>query len=201
MPARPAKRQNPMPLSDAQEALRDGFLAWQCRVRQLAVRETLGRPSAAMRPRILDARGEEIAPAITVLLHKEPIDETVKLFAFQAKKTQDPIERYEKILEHLAGNYYQNARDFDDRLTALFGPGSALADRLIKLKSCLLSFEEYAQGYRLPCRVRELEAAHPTYQASYWHNFLFNPNLPAGVRVLSFQPDWRRAEAYRFERD
>jgi hypothetical protein len=33
------------------------------------------------------------------------------------------------------------------------------------------------------------------YQLTYWHNRLFNSNLPASIRVLGFQPDWENAEA------
>ena len=33
------------------------------------------------------------------------------------------------------------------------------------------------------------------YQASYWHNKLFNPAMPADIRILAFAPDWSSAEA------
>ena len=41
-------------------ALRDHFLAWQCRIRQIAMRQDGGRPSPGMRPRVLDAIGPRI---------------------------------------------------------------------------------------------------------------------------------------------
>ena len=47
----------------AARALHQQFLGWQCRVRQLAVREAGGRPSAGMRPRVTTTAGEEISPA------------------------------------------------------------------------------------------------------------------------------------------
>ena len=43
--------------------------------------------------------------------------------------------------------------------------------------------------------MRNLPPEHPAFQATYWHNALFNPALPGSVRVLGFQPDWSRAEA------
>ena len=52
----------------AAKTLRDDFVAWQCRIRQIAMRQDGGRPSPGMRPRVLDASGGEIAPALTVLL-------------------------------------------------------------------------------------------------------------------------------------
>ena len=53
--------------------IRDGFLEWQCRIRQVAMREEGGQPSSGMRPRVLDGSGREVSPAITMLLiPKEP---------------------------------------------------------------------------------------------------------------------------------
>jgi hypothetical protein len=50
------------------QKLRDDFLGWQCRIRQIAMRQDSGRPSPGMRPRVLDTAGREIAPALTVLI-------------------------------------------------------------------------------------------------------------------------------------
>ena len=38
-------------------ALRREFIGWQCRLRQMAARESGGRPSSGMRPRVIDPRG------------------------------------------------------------------------------------------------------------------------------------------------
>ena len=35
------------------------------------------------------------------------------------------------------------------------------------------------------------------FQATYWHNRLYNDAMPAGVQVLSFSPDWARASGHR----
>ena len=40
--------------------LRDHFLAWQCRIRQIAMRQDGGRPSPGMRPRVLNTAGREV---------------------------------------------------------------------------------------------------------------------------------------------
>lgn len=182
-------------LEPAAQALKDEFLGWQCRIRQLAVRESGGRPSAGMRPRVTTPEGEEIAPGVIVLIvHEEPW-ESAQLFRHQYLKTQDPVERYDKALEITAASYFQHPRQFSDVMTALFGPDSALADRLLRLGRCVLEFEQYRQSYRIPCTIEQLATDDGFYQATYWHNSLYNPNLPAGVRILAFTPDWSRASA------
>src|SRR5262245_24708716 len=44
-------------------SLREDFLAWQCRIRQIAMRQDGGRPSPGMRPRVLDTTEHEFASA------------------------------------------------------------------------------------------------------------------------------------------
>ena len=80
-------------------------------------------------------------------------------------------------------------------MTGLFGLDSELADRLLEAGRCRLLFAQYNQSYDLPCTLRQLPEDHPVFQATYWHNSLFNPNLPGGVRVLAFRPDWSAASA------
>ena len=190
---------NVVRLEPAAEALRDEFIGWQCRLRQLAVRQDGGRPSAGMRPRVLSPAGDELAAGIVVLIVPAEPGETIKLFRHQVLKTQDPAERWEKALEILASRYFQRPRDFSDVLTALFAGGSALVDRLLAFGACRLEFAQYAQGYRVPCRVRALAEADDVYQATYWHNRLFNPNPPPGAQVLAFAPDWAHATGYRMD--
>ena len=183
----------------AANALRQQFLGWQCRIRQIVVREGGGRPSSAMRPRLTTPSGDEIAPGVIVLLIEADPGESTSLFRHQFLKTQDPNERYAKILEILQASYFQRPAEFSDVMTALFGPQSAVASRLLAHGRCILEFEEYSQGYRVPCAVAALDEAHPFYQATYWHNRMFNPNLPGGIQILSFTPDWTHAIGYQVE--
>lgn len=182
-------------LESAQAVLRDHFLGWQCRLRQLAVREAEGRPTAGMRP-LVEVPGEAAALGrITVLIvQREPETATAE-FRHLVRRTHDPAERYKSALKLLSATYYQYPEDFADELTALFGPRSGLVERLLAAGRCALGFEQYSQSYRLPCRVRALGEAEPAFQATLWHNALFNPNLTAGIQVLAFQPDWQEAEA------
>ncbi len=75
--------------------LRDEFIAWQCRIRQLSVRRAGGRPSPGMRPRALTPTGDELSPAITVLVVEADPRDSTALFRFQFLKTQDATERYD----------------------------------------------------------------------------------------------------------
>ncbi len=177
----------------AAEALRSEFIGWQCRLRQLAARQEGGRPSSGMRPRVTTTIGDELAAAVTVLISEADPDDTTKQLRYQVLKTQDPNERYDKALEFLQGGYFQYPARFSDVLTALFAAGSEVAARLLGQGHCVLEFKQFGQGYRIPCAVTRLPSAHPRHQATYWHNRLFNENLPPAVEVLAFTPDWAHA--------
>jgi len=198
MPRKPSKQagaagDNVVLTKVAAQALQARFVGWQCRLRQYAVRQMGGRPSDGMRPRVTTVAGEAVADGIIVLISEiEPQDSTVQ-FRFQYLKTQDPNERFDKVLETLQGRYFQEPARFSDELTASFAPDSALAQRLVELGRCVLDFEQSDQGFRIPCAVRRLATTHPRYQATFWHNRLFNENLPPTAQVLMFTPDWAHA--------
>ena len=104
----------------AAAALRREFLGWQCRLRQMAARESGGRPSSGMRPRVTTREGHEIAPGIVVLIVESEPAASTQLFRHQYMKTEDPNERYDKILEILQASYFQQPGLFSDVMTALF---------------------------------------------------------------------------------
>lgn len=174
---------------------RDHFIGWQCRVRQLAVRRNSGQPMAGMRPRVLDLDGNELSSGITTLLMKEYPALSTDTFRQAFKRTQDPRERHAKALEMLAGSYFQKPGEFIDELTALFVRESPLADRLAATGKCMLEFAEFSQGYLLPCRVEDLASDSLAYQATFWHNSLFNPAIPPNPRILAFNTIWSEAKA------
>jgi hypothetical protein len=60
----------------------------------------------------------------------------------------------------------------------------------LSAKRCELDFQQYNQRWRLPCSVYQLEEDDPAYQATYWHNSLFNPAFPGAIQILGFGPDW-----------
>jgi hypothetical protein len=181
----------------AAQALCREFVGWQCRIRQLAAREDGGRPSAGMRPRVMRPNGDELSPGIVALIVEAEPENSTQLFRYQYRRTQDPNERYDNMLDILQGSYFQEPTRFSDLITALFGPGSQLAARLLSEGQCILDFEQYAQGYRIPCAVARLAESQMFYQATLWHNMMFNPHIPPGVEILSFRPDWPHASSYR----
>jgi len=183
--------------SIAAAALCREFVGWQCRIRQLAVRQEGGRPTSGMRPRVLSRNGDELSAGIvTLIVESEPAHST-QLFRHQYLRTHDPVERYDNMLEILQGSYFQDPTRFSDLITALFGPESPLAAQLLSEGQCVLDFEQYTQGYRISCAVARLAESNTFHQATLWHNRLFNARLPAGVQILSFRPDWSHASAYR----
>jgi len=181
----------------AARALAAEFIGWQCRLRQLAVREDGGRPSPGMRPRVTTLAGQELASGVATLITEREPENTTERLRYTYLQTHDPSERYERVIQFLQAGYFQEPQRFAEVLTALFGPDSEVAEQLAELRQCVLEFEQYRQGYRLPCKVTHLEAAHPRYQATLWHNRLFNPGLPPTVTVLAFMPDWRHASGWR----
>ena len=131
-------------------SLRDDFLGWQCRIRQIAMRQDGGRPSPGMRPRVLRASGVEIARALTVLLVPKEPDESTSLFRFQVMRTQDPRDLYQRGLTYLQADYFQQSQAFSDRLTAVLDSTSLLAATLLAEKNCVLEFDQFSQVFRLP---------------------------------------------------
>jgi hypothetical protein len=183
----------------AAAALCREFLGWQCRLRQLAVRQEGGRPSPGMRPRVMSRSGEALSDGIITLIIESDPEDSTQLFRYQYLRTPDPNERYDNMLEILQGSYFQQPARFSDLITALFGPQSSLAAQLLSEERCILDFEQYTQGYRLPCAVTRLAESHPFHRATLWHNRMFNHQLPATVQILAFRPDWPHALGYRRE--
>jgi hypothetical protein len=176
-------------------SIAEHFVAWQCQIRQLAMREEGGRPVPGMQPRVLDSSKLEMAPALTVLMVPKEPDESTAFFRYQVMKTPDPRTVYERALTFLQADYFQDPDAFSDRLLAVLSPGSSLAESLCARGECILAFEQGRQRYELPCTVRELKPGKPAREAAIWHNRLFNPALPDAVHVLGFKPDWASVRA------
>lgn len=179
----------------SRKILRDKFLDWQCRIRQVVMREDGGRPSPGMRPRLLDKTGTELAPALTVLLVPKAPTESTAFFRYQVMKYSDPREVYEKALAFLQANYFQDAKAFSDLLLAALPENAPLAETLLAGKKCVLIFAQGRRGYRVPCKVKALKDGDADRDAAIWHNRVFNPALPETVHILTFEPDWASAQA------
>ena len=184
-------------LDRANEELRDRFLGWQCRLRQIAMRGQDGRPSSGMTPLVF-AAGENapVARVVTVLCKRPEHSVTMEL-RHMARRTHDPAERRESALGFLAERYYQAASEFSDVLTATFAPDSGIAATLMEQRERRLSFEQFSQGFDMHCTVRRLSPNNPLREATFWHNLLFNPRLSADCIILGFEPEWPRSAAKR----
>jgi hypothetical protein len=181
----------------AAKNLREEFLAWQCRIRQIAMRQDGARPSPGMRPRLLDQAGRDFVSALTVLMIPRDPYESTAFFRFQVMRSADPRELYESALGFLQADYFQQPASFSDQLLAVLAEDSKVAATLIADGRCILAFEQFSQGYRLPCAVSALQPGDAARDAAIWHNRLFNPALPETVHVVAFQPDWASATAER----
>jgi hypothetical protein len=180
-------------LEGAKLALRQHFLGWQCRLRQLAMREGDGRPTDGMRPTVSVA-GRPLGQ-ITVVLTRLPEHTLVPELRFTVQRTQEPLERWEAAMRLFQGGYFQEPRLFSDELTALFSTEAPLPREALAAGRCTLAFRQFGQSYLLPCAARRLAEAEPLFEATWWHNALFNPNLPPEAQILAFAPDWGAAEA------
>ncbi len=179
----------------AAEAARRAFLKWQCRARQMAIRERGGQPDESVSPEVSFRDGfPAIGRIVTVLCRTGAHSATPELRHI-AKSTHDPAARREAALRFLAGEHYQDARRFTDVLAATFAPGSAAARRLDSADGCMLEFRAYSQRFAFPCRPRLLAPGDSLREAAWWHNMLFNPSLPPDAAVFGFEPDWSRCIA------
>ena len=160
-----------------------------------------GRPTSGMTPLAFTGGGEvaggDAAPPfrIVTVLCKRPEHSVTMELRHLARRTHDPAERRESALKLFSERYYQAATEFSDTLTASFPPGSATASRLLEARECRLDFEQFSQRFRVHCAVRRLSEHNPLREATFWHNLLFNPRLPADCTILGFEPDWGRSEA------
>ena len=182
-----------MRLDGVNDELRGRFLRWQCRIRQIAMRRDGGRPASGMTP-VVRVSDEPFARIVTVLSKRPEHSVTMEL-RHLARRTQDPAERRENALRLFAERHYQAATEFSDTLTASFAPDSQVASGLVEARECRLDFEQFGQRFRLHCAVRRLSEHNPLREATFWHNLLFNPRLPADCIILGFEPDWGRSEA------
>ena len=186
---------NVLRLDRANEKLRDHFLGWQCRIRQIATRRQDGRPSSGMMPLAFAAGADTPVARIVTVLCKRPEHSVTMELRHMARRTHDPAERRESAIKFLAERYYQSAREFSDILTASFPPDSATAATFLEHRECRLEFEQFSQRFDLHCTVRRLSPNNPLREATFWHNLLFNPGLTADCAILGFEPDWPRSES------
>lgn len=170
--------------------LRKAFLRWQCRVRQMAMRDNSGRPDDGIMPQLTLTGDTEPMGHIITLINKSPGYSVTPELMHMAAKTNDPAQRRDQAIRFFSSSYYQKAGEFSDILTATFPPGSKGAETIREAKTVRLRYDAYAQIFDLSCKVWRLAGHNPLYQATMAHNRLFNPDLHPQTEVLGFEPDW-----------
>lgn len=181
-------------VADEGVLLRERFLRWQCRVRQIIMRKHQGRPDESiMADAFLPDQKEPVGCIITLLLKSPDYAQTME-FRHIALKTHDPAQRMENAIKFLSSSYYQNAHQFSDCLFASFSSSSSLGGALLQKKSCRLKFQAYQQGFSVACHVTKLNPQDYFFQAAWWHNTLFNPALSRDVTFLCLTPDWDNSQ-------
>lgn len=185
-----AKSNNVVALEAAQKKMSLAFLGWQCRIRQLSARRNEGKPSAAMLPDLtLREESESLGAIITVMSKLPHFSRTLELKHIY-QKTNDPKQRRDDALKIIQEMYYQIPEEFSDVLTATFAPESEGAEAMLHAGFGRLDFEEFRQTYSIPVRIARLTPNDPLYQATYWHNAMFNPSIDPNLTIIGFQPDW-----------
>ncbi len=148
------------------------FLAWQCRVRQEAMRGGEGRPSEGMIACVLEPE-RCLNSKIIFLLHREDADAYVSQFRFIVQSSFDPKERRDRGLKVLSSTYYQNSPMFRSVVTAVFHKGSGIARELCDAGRVRFSCCGAGLGFEVMGRVEELKKGDALREGSLWHNRLF----------------------------
>ena len=182
-----------IPMDDA--PMRGAFLGWQCRVRQMMMRDHGGKPTDGITPALTLAGESEPMGHIITVMSKNPAYSVTPELQHMAKKTNDTAKWREEALKFFSATHYQKAREFSDILTSTFPPGSPGAAAIRAAGRVTLTFEAYGQRYDLACKVWKLARRNPLYAATMAHNRLFNPGLHPDTEVLGFEPDWSASVA------
>ena len=139
------------------EALRDHFLGWQCRIRQLAIRQLEGQPMPAMQPAVWSRKGEPISQRMTVLIIKAEPAEIDRLFPPSAAAHPRACRSPRRRPRLSRGRLFQDPQSFSEEMTALFPAASPAAGAMLAARPVLLDFDQYSQRYRISCKVRRLK--------------------------------------------
>ncbi len=170
--------------------LRLAFLRWQCRVRQVAMRDHEGRPDDAITPALyLPGQVQPLGHIITIMNKAAGYSVLSELKHMDAK-TNDPAQKRAQAMTFFSATYYQKAAEFSDILTATFPPGSPGAAQIREAGQVRLVFDAYNQIFDVSAKVWRLAEHNPLFQTTIAHNRLFNPTLPPDTEVLGFEPDW-----------
>ncbi len=174
--------------------LKTAFMRWQCRVRQIAMREKGGRPDDGVMPELTLAGGSAPLGHIITIMSKSSAFSKVPEMMHIVRKTNDPAQRQEQALKFLSEYYYQNADEFSDTLTATFPARSEGAAQILAAEHVDLTYRAFGHGYRVRCSALQLQPHQHLFRATWWHNSMFNPVLDPETIFIGFEPNWRESE-------
>jgi len=164
------------------------FIAWQCRLRKMSMREMGGKPSVGMSAGVYSIKGGDEQSRLNFLIVKQEPQTVTSELRHIVRKIQDHRDWSKNGLRILAERHYQDNFNFSNQLAALFGLDSMVAEALAEAGQCHLKFKQDSIEYAFDFDVVSLDENDADYQATYWHNHLFNPALPGKVQVLGFNP-------------
>jgi len=164
------------------------FISWQCRLRKMSMREFEGRPTPGMSAGVYSISGGEEQSRLNFMIVRKDPRERSDEFRHIVRKSPDSSQWVKNGLRILAELHYHEDKEFDNRLTALFNLDSTLGNALIEAGECHLKFTQDSIEHAFDFEVLSLKEDDELFQATYWHNRLFNPTLPGKVRVLGFKP-------------
>ncbi len=170
------------------------FLGWQCRCRQMMMRENGGKPTDAVMPEVTLAGEDQPLGHIITIMSKSPAYSLTPELTHMAQKTNETAKWREEAMKFFSATYYQKAHEFSDILTSTFPPGSQGAARLRAARRATLTFEAYGERWELACAIHKLSRRNPLYLATMAHNRLFNPTISPDTEVLGFEPDWTQSQ-------
>jgi hypothetical protein len=165
-----------------------GFISWQCRLRKMSMRELGGRPGAGMSAGVYSISGGDEQSRMNFLIVRKDAQARTDEFRHIVRKSPDSSQWVKNGLRILSELHYHEDREFENQLTALFSLDSDLAYALLKAGECHLKFVQDSVKHAFDFDVVSLGQDDAAFQATYWHNRLFNPTLPGKVRVLGFMP-------------
>lgn len=182
-------------MSEQAHALKANFMRWQCRVRQMAMRDNAGHPDDGSMPALTLSGQQEPMGHIITLLSKNEAYSKIPEMRHMFKKTYDPAKIRDEALKFFSEVYYQKADQFSDVLTSTFTPDSTGAAAILESGWCTLRFEAYNQRYDVVCQASRLQEDDYLYQATWCHNQLFNPGLRPETIIVAFTPDWSESSS------
>ena len=164
------------------------FITWQCKLRKQSMRELNGRPTPGMSAGVHSSNGGDEQCRLNFMINRRESQERTQEFRHIVRKSRDPSEWVKNGLRILSEWHYQEEGEFENELTALFNFDSGVASALLEAGQCHLKFAETTMEFAFDFDVQALTEESDRFQATYWHNHLFNPTLPGAVQVLEFKP-------------